>query len=93
MNPVSRSRCFALVLMIFISQTALLIHATGHIGKDSVNCVLCVCQGQQAHSLPVHNFYLALPQMHFSKPDTVQLLSPAKTAPRSYFQRAPPIIS
>ena len=93
MKCVTRGRCIALVLMIFISQTALLIHATGHTGKDSVNCVLCVCQGQQAHSLPVLNFYLALPQAHFSKPDTVQLLAPVKNAPRFYFQRAPPIIS
>ena len=93
MKLVTRGRCLALVLMIFISQTVLLIHATGHTGKDSVKCVLCVCQGQQAHSLPVHNFYLALPQTHFSKPDTVQLLSPVKNTHRSYFQRAPPVIS
>ena len=93
MNLITRSRCLALVLMIFISQTALLIHVTGHVGKDNVKCVLCVCQGQQAHSLPVHNFYLALPQVQFSKPDTVRLLTPVRNTPRSYFQRAPPVLS
>ena len=93
MKSFTRGRCLALVLMICISQTALLAHSISHIGKDRVKCVLCVCQAQQAHSLPVHTFHFSEPQRHFSKPDVVRVLVPAKNPARPYFQRAPPIIA
>ena len=93
MKLVTRARCLALVLMLFISQTVLLVHAVSHTGKDSVKCVLCVCQAQQAHSLPAHNFYLTQPHGQFVKADTIRLLAPAKNQPHYYLQRAPPYIS
>ena len=93
MKFMTRGKCLLLVLVILISQTALLAHAITHIGKDSLKCVLCVCQAQQAHGLPSTNFHLPGQPGHFSLPDTIRYYDPVTEPVRPYFQRAPPVIA
>ena len=93
MKSIARRRYLILALILFFSQTLLLIHATVHIDKENVQCQLCVSQAQQSHGLPVPGYHFTAIQGQDPLRHSVIPSIPDGNRVHPYFQRAPPLIA
>ncbi|MDH3645961.1 MAG: hypothetical protein OER80_04230 [Gammaproteobacteria bacterium] len=86
---INRQNCFALLLILLLSDMALMIHVTTHIPVDQPSCEFCAGHGNPAHATPPASIELLPPAAHeisTGYADTVVRVA----EPISYRERAPP---
>ena len=87
---LNRQGCLALLLVLLISDTALMAHVTTHMTVDQPSCEFCAGHGNPAHSIPPASIELLLPAAREISTDYTRAV--ARVAePITYRERAPPI--